>query len=145
MAASSEATVERNKKIALTGLVPMIHVADVERSAEFYKLLGFDVGNSVPPAGTKHWAWLYCPAVENWRNGANLMVTRSSRSINPDAQEVLLYVYASNLVALRDKLIANGIKVGEIAYPEYLPKGEFRMEDPDGYCLMVAQSGQDTP
>jgi hypothetical protein len=29
----------------ITGLVPMIHVANVERSAEFYRLLGFEVGN----------------------------------------------------------------------------------------------------
>ena len=145
MAASSEVTVERNKKIALTGLVPMIHVADVERSVEFYKLLGFEVGNSVPPVGLKHWAWLYCPEVGNWRNGANLMVARSSRPINPDAQDVLFYLYVSNLAALRDELIAKGVKVGEITYPEYLPKGEFRMDDPDGYCLMVAQSGLETP
>ena len=57
----------------------MIHVGDVERSIEFYKKFGFEVGNSVATVGPKHWAWLYCPAVENWKNGANLMVTRSAR------------------------------------------------------------------
>src|ERR1700755_1547269 len=101
------------KAIALTGFVPMIHVADVERSIEFYRQLGFEVGNSVPPVRPKHWAWLYCPAVENWKNGANLMVTRSARPLNPGAQDVLFYLYASDLVALRNDLIAKGVKVGE--------------------------------
>jgi hypothetical protein len=45
----------------LTRLVPMIQVADVERSAAFYRLLGFEIGNKVPRSGTPHWAWLYAP------------------------------------------------------------------------------------
>ena len=134
-----------SKTVALTGLVPMIHVADVERSIEFYKKFGFEVGNSVPKVGPKHWAWLYCPAVENWKNGANLMVARSARPLNAGAQDVLFYLYVSDLVALRDDLIAKEIKVSEISYPEYLPKGECRVNDPDGYCVMVAQAGPDTP
>ena len=44
----------------ISGLVPMIHVAHVERSIEFYRLLGFEVGNKVPPTGPLHWAWLVC-------------------------------------------------------------------------------------
>jgi catechol 2,3-dioxygenase-like lactoylglutathione lyase family enzyme len=46
----------------VTGLVPMIFVADVDRSAEFYRLLGFEIGNYVPHVGQKHWAWLYAPS-----------------------------------------------------------------------------------
>ena len=120
-------------------------MADVERSIEFYRLLGFEVGNSVPKVGPRQWVWLYCPEAENWRRGANLMVNRSGRALNPSAQDVLFYLYASNLVALRNGLLEKNVKVSAISYPEYLPKGEFRMEDPDGYTLMVAQSGPDTP
>ena len=129
----------------LSALVPMIHVADVERSAEFYRLLGFEVGNKVPPVGPPHWAWLYQPKASNWKHGANLMVTRTGRPLKPDAQDVLFYLYAADLKALRAELVAKGIKAGEICYPEYLPAGEFRLEDPDGYGLFVAQSGPDTP
>jgi hypothetical protein len=42
-------------------------------------------------------------------------------------------------------LLAAGIKAGGIAYPDYLPKGEFRVGDPDGYTLMIAQAAADTP
>ena len=123
----------------------MIHVNDVDRSAEFYRLLGFEIGNFVPKSGPKQWAWLYQLKTPNWKTGANLMITRTGRPLNPGAQDVLFYLYAQDLVTLRKELLANGVKAGEIRYPEYLPQGEFRVDDPDGYCLMVAQSGKDTP
>lgn len=137
--------VERDKSALLRGLVPMIHVADVERSVEFYRLLGFEVGNKVPPTGRLHWAWLYTPKVAEWRHGPNLMLARSAHAIKVEAQEVLFYLYAADLPLLRHDLIAMGLKVGETRYPDYLPRGEFQMQDPDGYCLMIAQSGPDTP
>jgi len=123
----------------------MIHVEDVERSATFYRLLGFEVGNFVPPSGPMHWAWLYAPKAADWKRGPNLMVTRSERAIDRDAQEVLFYLYANDLQAVRTLLLANGVAAGEITHPEYLPEGEFRVEDPDGYTLMIAQSAAGTP
>ena len=142
----SEAVIESQVDAApLTGLVPMIRVADVERSAAFYRLLGFEIGNKVPREGSPHWAWLYAPKVDNWKHGPNLMVVRGEMSTPLDSQLVLFYVYATDLPALRNQLIAESVKVSEITYPEYLPKGEFRTQDPDGYTLMVAQSGPNTP
>lgn len=129
----------------ITGLVPMIHVADVARAADFYRLLGFEIGNYVPRSGPMQWAWLYAPKAADWKRGPNLMVTRSSRAIDPGAQDVLFYLYATDLPALRNALLAKGIDAGEICYPEYLPDGEFRVHDPDGYTLMIAQSAKDTP
>jgi catechol 2,3-dioxygenase-like lactoylglutathione lyase family enzyme len=134
-----------NEAAPLTGLVPMIRVADVERSAAFYRLLGFEIGNKVPRTGSPHWAWLYAPKVDNWKHGPNLMVVRGESEIKPDSELVLFYLYATNLPELRNRLIAEGVNVSEISYPEYLPQGEFRTQDPDGYCLMVAQAGQNTP
>jgi catechol 2,3-dioxygenase-like lactoylglutathione lyase family enzyme len=125
-------------------VVAMIHVSDVDRSAAFYRLLGFEIGNFVPREGTKNWAWLYSPA-SDWKTGPNLMLTRTSRPLNPGAQDVLFYLYAEDLVTLRNTLFAQGLKPGEIKYPEHLPKGEFRISDPDGYCLMIAQATEDTP
>jgi hypothetical protein len=129
----------------ISGLVPMIHVADVERSADFYRLLGFEIGNYVPRSGPKQWAWLYAPKAANWKRGPNLMVTRSSRPIDASAQDVLFYLYAADLKALRGELLARGINAGEITHPEYLPDGEMCVQDPDGYTLMIAQSAADTP
>jgi catechol 2,3-dioxygenase-like lactoylglutathione lyase family enzyme len=123
----------------------MIHVADVERSAAFYRLMGFEIGNYVPRSGPLHWAWLYAPRAADWKRGPNLMLTRSACAIDATAQDVLFYLYAADLTSLRSMLLSKGIDAGEISYPDYLPKGEFRVQDPDGYTLMIAQSAADTP
>jgi catechol 2,3-dioxygenase-like lactoylglutathione lyase family enzyme len=129
----------------ISGLVPMIHVADVERSAGFYRRLGFEIGNRVPRSGSMQWAWLYAPKAADWKRGPNLMLSRSSRPIDSAAQDVLFYLYAVDLEALRRALLADGVAVSEITYPEYLPNGECCVKDPDGYTLMIAQSAADTP
>jgi len=143
---SLETDQEIQEKIApVSGLVPMLPVLDVERSATFYQLLGFAVGNRVPRNGRMNWAWLYQPKVPDWRRGPNLMLSRSDGAIEPAAQRILFYLYAANLVALREELLTVGQSPGQIRYPDYLPKGEFELTDPDGYRLMIAQSGEDTP
>jgi catechol 2,3-dioxygenase-like lactoylglutathione lyase family enzyme len=130
----------------INGLVPMIHVADVERSAALYRLLGFEIGNRVPrERSPMEWAWLYAPGAADWKRGPNLMLTRSSCPPGDGVESVLFYLYAADLKSLRADLLTAGLRVGEIAYPEYLPDGEFRIEDPDGYTLMIAQSAPDTP
>ena len=73
------------------------------------------------------------------------MIARTDRPLNPDAQDVLFYLYAADLPALRTVLVNNGITAGAICYPEYMPQGEFGMKDPDGYTLMLAQAGPETP
>ena len=140
----SERTPE-TERAPISGLVAMIHVADVERSVLFYRLLGFDIGNSVPAEGPLEWAWLYAPRAADWKRGPNLMLSRSARAIDAGAQDVLFYLYADDLEVLRSHLLAAGVSAGAISYPDYLPKGELRVQDPDGYTLMIAQSTCDTP
>jgi len=116
----------------LRQLVPMAHVEEMERSIKFYGQLGFKVSNADGQPGSRGWAWL--------TNGrAHLMLLRSDRPMNPAAQDVLFYLYATDVVEYRSSLMARGVEVGPLTHPEYLPKGEFRMTDPDGYCLAVGQ------
>jgi catechol 2,3-dioxygenase-like lactoylglutathione lyase family enzyme len=118
----------------LASLVPMAHVADVRKAAEFYQVLGFEVKNTVEHEGHVQWAWLQ-------NGGADLMLSRSSRPMNPAAQDVLFYMYAPDVAAYRAELEAKGVKVGPLQYPFYSPRGEFRIEDPDGYTLFVSHAG----
>ena len=105
------------------------------RSIEFYRLLGFELRNKLESEGQLVWAWL-----DSGR--AYLMINRSQGAMTPGVRDVLLYLYASDLVAYRDRLAADGIKVGPIEYPPYMEKGEFGIEDPDGYCVLVGQADE---
>jgi len=140
----SEAATQPQSKAPIKALVPMIRVADVERSAKFYQLLGFEIGNYVRrEAPPMHWAWLYQPEAPDWK-GANLMLVRSEEKPQHELR-VVLYLYAGDLVALRQQLVVGGLTVGAITYPWYLPKGEFELHDPDGYTVMVGQSCEASP
>ena len=113
-------------------LVPFVHVEDVERSIAFYYHLGFIVESVYKYRGRPVWAALRS-------EGAELMVTTDGDSIDPDGQGVLFYLYSSNLAALREQMLADGIRVGEIADRTPAPREQMRLTDPDGYVLMVAQ------
>ncbi len=123
--------IAQQKKLA--SLVPLAHVADVRKSVEFYQLLGFEVKHTVENEGRLQWAWLQ-------NGGADLMLARSARPMNADAQDVLFYMYAPDVAAYRADLEAKGVKVGPLKYPFYSPRGEFRIEDADGYTLFVSHA-----
>jgi predicted enzyme related to lactoylglutathione lyase len=114
------------------GLIPFVHVEDVERSIAFYYHLGFIVASVYKYRGTAVWAELRS-------EGAELMVSTDGDSIDPAGQGVLFYLYSDDLAALREQLLVNGIHVGEIEDGTPGPSQEMRLSDPDGYVLMVAQ------
>ena len=118
-----------------TGLIPMAHVGDVQRSVDFYKLLGMEVRGSLKTnKGDLQWAHVAC-------EGAELMLTCASEPVVASQQAVLFYLYSPDLLALREYLLKSGIRVSNITYPKYMPKGEVRVDDPDGYCLLIGQAG----
>ena len=122
-------------KPCVTGLIPMAHVADVQRAIDFYKLLGMEVRGSLRNAsGELQWVHLAC-------GHADLMFARASEPVIAGQQAVLFYLYSPYLIALREHLLASGLKVSSITYPDYMPKGEIRVDDPDGYCLLIGQAG----
>jgi hypothetical protein len=118
----------------VNGLIPMAHVADVQRAVDFYKLLGLGVRGSLRnPAGELQWCHVSC-------GDADLMLTRASEPVIASQQAVLFYLYSPDLIALREHLLASGVEVSAITYPEYMRKGEIRLEDPDGYVLLIGQA-----
>jgi catechol 2,3-dioxygenase-like lactoylglutathione lyase family enzyme len=119
----------------VTGLIPMAHVADVQHSVDFYRLLGMEVrGNLRNPSGKFQWVHLGC-------DHAEVMFTQASGPVIASQQAVLFYLYSPQLVPLREHLLSRGVTVSEVTYPSYMPKGEIRVEDPDGYVLLIGQSG----
>ncbi len=117
---------------AVNDLVTYVHVADVQRSIDFYAYLGFAPTDVTLDDGVPVWSLLAS-------GSARLMVAQADAEIDRRAQGVLFYLYAPGLAALREELAREGVPVGEIAHPEYMPNGVMRVEDPDGYVLLIAQ------
>jgi catechol 2,3-dioxygenase-like lactoylglutathione lyase family enzyme len=118
---------------AMRDLVPIARVADMKRSIEFYGQLGFEVMGKYEPEGQLKWAHL--------RNGgADLMLSLAAEPVNSAAQGVLFYMYVPGVAAFRERLAAQGLKVGELQYFFFAKNGEFRIVDPDGYVLLVADA-----
>ena len=116
------------------GLITMAHVASVQNSIDFYKLLGMELRGSLKASdGDLRWAHIA-------RERAHLMLARASAPVSAEQQAVLFYLYSPHLATLREHLIAAGVRVSSITYPDYMPKGEIRMEDPDGYVLLIGQA-----
>lgn len=113
-------------------LVPMAHVKDVERSVSFYSQLGFEVRNTFTPEGSSTLAWAFLESQE-----ARLMLAAAGEPVLPEQQAVLFYIYLEDVKSAHAELTAAGLEPGPISFPFYCPKGEFRLQDPDGYVLMV--------
>ena len=120
---------------AVSSLVPLAHVRDVDASIAFYRHLGFAVRNTHTPAGGTAPVWGWLAAAD-----AHLMISAASAPIDPDQQAVLFYVYCDDVPGMRQQLLAAGIEAGPITSPFYSPRGEFRVADPDGYVVIVAHT-----
>ena len=116
-------------------LVPMVHVKSVPTSIGFYRRLGFEVENTFTPSEEKEPSWANLLS-----DRAQLMVARADEPVIPSQQAVLFYSYCDDVPALREHLTVEGIETGPIQYPFYAPRGEFRIQDPDGYVIMVTHT-----
>ena len=113
---------------------PLLHVAEIERSIPFYELLGFIV---IDTDGHKPivWARLHCES-------GSIMFLRAEKPLDPSKQGFLFYLYTPDLAGLRKHLVANGVKVPAINYPEYMPSGKINITDPDGYHIEIGHWGE---
>lgn len=111
-------------------LIPMLPVASMPASVEFYRKLGFAVEKR---NDGWRWAMLVC-------GDCRLMVDESIHLHPGIPRTSVLYLYPEDIVRFHAQLRANGIDVPELETSFYGMR-EFRMEDPDGNRLWI---GQDT-
>ena len=116
-------------------LVPMAQVRSVPASIPFYRRLGFEVANTFTPPGETEPSWASLTSER-----AEIMVTRGEAGGSADRRAVLFYAYCDDVAAFRERVAGDGITAGPIEHPFYAPRGEFRIEDPDGYVVMVTHT-----
>ncbi|MGD0227224.1 MAG: VOC family protein [Terriglobia bacterium] len=113
---------------------PVLHVAEIEKSIQFYELLGFvtvDTDRCVPLG----WARLHC-------EGGAVMFLGAEEPVDSPPHPVMLYTYTPDLTGLREHLLASGVTVPSIEYPGYMPSGEITIADPDGNIIIVGHWGK---
>jgi catechol 2,3-dioxygenase-like lactoylglutathione lyase family enzyme len=116
----------------------MLHVAEVERSIRFYRLLGFQLidveGESGCPLG---WARM------STADGSAIMFLRAEEGIavRPELQGIILVLYTPELPMLRGQLVAAGEMPTDIERPPWMPSGHILVRDPDGYAVGINQWG----
>lgn len=138
-------------------VVAYLHVADVEQSVAFYAALGFEAdGWYRNDRGLALWASVKHRAPD--RAPAEIFLARADGPVIPEQQAVLLYLYSRDVKALRRHLLQCGLHDGgrycgqagpnngrrvvfEVQFPHYMPEGELRVSDPDGYCLLIGNDG----
>ncbi len=132
-----------------THIIPYAHVANVKKSIQFYEILGLSCLNKMGPVHEPFWAHMYC-------GETRLMLARASSPIDAEVQAVLFYIYSSDISSMRQHLLDSGLTDGgyyngqayvksefgtvfEKSIPHYMPAGEIRVHDPDGYVLLIGQ------
>jgi catechol 2,3-dioxygenase-like lactoylglutathione lyase family enzyme len=108
-------------------------VTDLERSIAFYGLLGFELDETYEQEGWLLWCSLRAGQAE-------LMLALASDPVHHHGQGVLLYLYTGDLDAIRRSLTDAGAAPGPVLeHAEPRPAREMRLEDPDGYVVLVAE------
>jgi len=119
---------------AVTALIPLAHVQSMTSAVSFYEKLGLEVINSVTPEGEEEPTWALM------RSGrAEIMLAQASNPVVAAQQAVLFYTYTPDISVTHAALRTAGLSPGQIGRPFYNPGGEFRLTDPDGYVVYVAQ------
>jgi catechol 2,3-dioxygenase-like lactoylglutathione lyase family enzyme len=108
----------------------MLHVADVRRSIHFYELLGFELIDTEGDPTCPGWARMHC-------EGGALMFLQAEEPLDPSRPSIFLVLYAPDLPALREYLLANGIPVPPINFPAYMPSGNISLRDPDNNIVEI--------
>jgi len=109
---------------------PALHVKDIRRSIEFYSLVGFELMDIEGDPACPSWARMHS-------EGGDIMFLAAEEPVDRHKQGIFLCLYCDDLPALREHLLANGVKVSQINRPPYMPSGEISVPDPDGYGVFV--------
>ena len=115
-------------------LAPFLRVRNILRSQQFYALFGFKVVfEAKGEDGQLYWAHLKA-------GSGSLMIGLADKPAPSAEQGVMLYFYCEDLISLRARLVDAGSMGSEITHPPYMQEGEMRIEDPDGYTILIGQA-----
>ncbi len=111
-------------------LIPMLPVASINTSIEFYEKLGFTVEQR-----NDEWRWAML------RFGDCRLMVDQSINLHPEApRQGVIYLYPDDIVEYHRQAKANGLDLPDLETTFY-GMTEFRLDDPDGNRLWAGQDG----
>jgi uncharacterized glyoxalase superfamily protein PhnB len=118
----------------MSGLIPMLPVANLSRAVAFYcDTLGFQVEKRRDDWG---WAMLRFDDVR-------LMLDQSINQHPDGARDAVIYLYPDDVAAYHEQIRRRGAQLPDLDTTFY-GHAEFRLDDPDGNRLWIGQSGATT-
>lgn len=109
-------------------LIPMLPVANMPTSVEFYQKLGFAVEQR-----NDHWGWAMLAFGD-----CRLMVDQSINVSPNTPRTAVFYLYPDDVSKYHQLLRGNGVGVPDLDATFY-GMTEFRIDDPDGNRLWIGQ------
>ena len=110
-------------------LIPMLPVANMSASVEFYQKLGFSVEQR-----NDHWRWAMLCFGE-----CRLMLDESINADPGSPRSSVLYLYPGDIFEFHKQVRANGLVIPDLEVTFY-GMTEFRFDDPDGNRLWIGQN-----
>ena len=122
----------------MESLSPNIFVRDLNKTIEFYKILGFNIVTTVPESGELDWVMMACGKVtvmfQTFKNLADKLPEISRK----DGGSLLLYIQLIGIRAFFES-ITNKIPILHGLEKTFYGATEFSIVDNNGYVLTFAE------
>jgi uncharacterized glyoxalase superfamily protein PhnB len=122
----------------MESLSPNIFVRDLNKTIEFYKILGFNIVTTVPESGELDWAMMACGKVtvmfQTFKNLADKLPEISRK----DGGSLLLYIKLTGIRGFFET-IKNKVPILHGLEKTFYGATEFSVKDNNGYVLTFAE------
>ena len=112
-------------------VVPVVYVQSLTTAVGFYEVLGFQ---AVITGQDGDWSWWY------GRCGQASLLIAQDGHVKEHRGPVQLYLHTDDVDTLHQRLLAAGVEVEHLGYPDSAPGGQLRTSDPDGRVIMISQT-----
>jgi uncharacterized glyoxalase superfamily protein PhnB len=108
-------------------IVPMLSVADVQATVDWYLSIGFELTNKFEHDGIVNWAYLHF-------GQGQLMLNAGGKPATDSGRDTSLYIYVGNTDKLHAK-IKDRVEVVEDLHDSFYGMREFAIRDINGFRL----------
>ena len=122
----------------MKSIAPNIFVRDINKTIEFYKLLGFELSMTVPEEGDLVWAMMSCGEVRFMFQSFESLGEELPEISRQDGASLLLYIQIEEIRKFHDSIVKK-VDVFKGLEKTFYGATEFSIKDLNGYILTFAE------